>query len=88
MADERFLMNPKNKPDDRKKLNPQQALVLQMQADQSGAFDTSAGTYDDLRENYRKERAMWNTGGPEMAETKEFTVPYDLCDTQYVTPSM
>ena len=69
-------MNPKNKPDDRKNLNPQQALVLKMQADQSGAFDTSAGTYDDLRANYRRERAMWNTGGPEMYETKDFSVPY------------
>ena len=77
MSEELFLMNPKNRPDDRKKLNPQQALVLKMQADQSGAFDTGAGTYDELRENYRRERAMWNDGGPEMAETKEFTVPFE-----------
>lgn len=77
MADQKLFMNPKNRPDDRKNLNPQQALVLKMQADQSGAFDTSAGTYDDLRANYRREREIWNTGGPEMYETREFTVPYE-----------
>lgn len=77
MAEGHFLMNPKNKPDDRKNLNPQQALVLKMQADQAAAFDTTAGTYDDLRANYRRERKMWNTGGPEMYETREITVPYE-----------
>ena len=77
MAEGHLLMNPKNRPDDRKNLNPQQALVLKMQADQSGAFDTGAGTYAELRANYRSERAMWNTGGPEMYETREITVSYD-----------
>ena len=77
MAEARLFMNPKNRPDDRKKLNPQQALVLKMQADQSAAFDTGAGTYEDLRAGYRREREMWNTGGPEMAETREIAVPYE-----------
>ena len=76
MEKERFLMNPKNRPDDRKNLSPQQALVLKMQADNSAAFDTGAGTYDELRAAYRREREMWNIGGPQMYETKEFTVPY------------
>lgn len=76
MAEERFLMNPKNKPNDLKSLNPQQALVLKMQADQAGAFDTGSGTYNDLRANYRREREKWNTGGPKMAETMELEVPY------------
>ena len=77
MSKGEFLMNPKNKPDDRKNLNPQQALVLKMQADQSGAFDTGSGSYADLRNNYRKEREMWNVGGPQMYETEELTFPYE-----------
>ena len=77
MSDELFLMNPKNRPDDRASLNPQQELVLTMQADQAGAFDTSAGTFEDLRKNYRREREIWNTGGPEMYASMDFSVPFE-----------
>lgn len=76
MSEPKLWMNPINKHDALKRISPQQARVLEMQAEHAEAFDTSAGSYDDLRANYRKERAMWNEGGPQMAETLDIAVPY------------
>lgn len=76
MAEYKLWMNPKNRIDALPLVSPQQAKVLEMQAEHADAFDTSAGTYEEMRANYRAERAMWNSGGPEMAETVELAVPF------------
>ncbi len=47
-----------------------------MQAEYAAAFDTQAGTYEEMRAAYREERKMWNSGGPEMAETIDFEIPF------------
>lgn len=77
MSEPKLLMNLNNKIDAIGLVSPQQAKVLEMQAEHAEAFDTSAGTYDDLRANYRKEREMWNAGGPVMAESRDILVPFD-----------
>lgn len=76
MAEFKPGMNPKNKLDGPSLVSWQQARVLELQAEHADAFDTSAGTYEQMRENYRQERKMWNSGGPEMAQTKELQAPY------------
>lgn len=89
MPDMKLLMNPKNKPNGLALVSPQQAKVLEMQAEHADAFDTGAGTYDDLRANYRLERAMWNSGGPKMFETIEVKVPFEghAVSTRLLRPS-
>lgn len=75
MADFKLSMNPKNKLDGPSRVSWQQARVLEMQAEHADAFDTSAGTYEQMRASYREERKMWNSGGPVMAQTVELKVP-------------
>ena len=75
MGEFRVTINPKNKPAT-PEVNWQQARVLEMQAEYAAAFDTQAGTYGEMRAAYRKERKMWNSGGPEMAETIDFEIPF------------
>ena len=65
MGEFRVTINPKNKPAT-PEVNWQQARVLEMQAEYAAAFDTQAGTYEEMRAAYREERKMWNSGGPEM----------------------
>lgn len=74
MGNQKLRFNVKNKVNGLDKISWQQAKVIELQQEHAEAFDTSAGTYEDLRENYRKERAQWNSGGPQMAETKEISV--------------
>ena len=74
MGNQKLRFNIKNKVNALEHVSWQQARVLELQKEYSEAFDTSAGTYEDLRANYRKERAQWNSGGPEMADTKEVSV--------------
>lgn len=76
MSEYKYWMNVVNKPSIAKLISPQQAKVLQMQAEHPEAFDTGAGTYEQMRANYREERKMWNCGGPEMVETKDIPVPF------------
>ena len=75
MGEFRVTINPKNKPAT-PEVNWQQARVLEMQAEYAAAFDTQAGTYEEMRAAYREERKMWNSGGPEMAETIDFEIPF------------
>ena len=76
MGEFRVTINPKNKPAT-PEVNWQQARVLEMQAEYAAAFDTQAGTYEEMRAAYREERKMWNSGGPEMEETIEYQIPYE-----------
>ena len=50
-------MNPINKPA-APAVGWQQARVLEMQAEYAAAFDTQAGTYEEMRAAYREERKM------------------------------
>lgn len=72
----KLYMNPKNRPNDLSRVNWQQARVLEMQKEYADAFSTQAASYAEMREAYRTERRMWNTGGPEMAQTVELRVPF------------
>ena len=76
MGEFRVTIDPKNKPAT-PEVNWQQARVLEMQAEYAAAFDTQAGTYEEMRAAYREERKMWNSGGPEMEETIEYQIPYE-----------
>ena len=48
MGEFRVTINPKNKPAT-PEVNWQQARVLEMQAEYAAAFDTQAGTYEEMR---------------------------------------
>lgn len=76
MGEIKLSMNPINKPT-APAVGWQQARVLEMQAEYADAFDTQAGSYEEMRAAYREERKMWNSGGPEMAETIEYKIPYE-----------
>lgn len=77
MSDKKLYMNPCNKWNDLERVSRQQAKVLEMQQENADAFDTGAGTYDEMRAAYRKERKQWNSGGPVMAEVVEMEVPFE-----------
>lgn len=64
-----------NKVDVPARINDQMKAVLQKQNELAGdAFATNVG-FEEMRENYVKERAFWNEGGPEMAKVVDATVP-------------
>lgn len=91
MDEHKLMMNVANKADSLKMISYQQAKVLEMQAEYAdAAFNTSAGTYSDLRSNYRKERAIWNSGGPEMAESKDISIPFGdgVVKTRLLRPTL
>ncbi|MEG0764789.1 MAG: alpha/beta hydrolase fold domain-containing protein [Pseudoflavonifractor sp.] len=90
MSEQKLLMNVKNRVDALKLVSPQQAKVLEMQAEHADAFDTSAGTYDEMRANYCEERKMWNSGGPVMAESLDIGVPFagHIVKTRLLRPTM
>lgn len=78
MAQAKLTAHPNNKPDSLQWVSPQQEKVLRMQKEYAeSAFDTSAGTYEDMRAGYRKERAMWNSGGPVMEVSQDIEVPFE-----------
>ncbi len=77
MSEIKLNMFPGNKWNDLELVSPQQAKVLEMQQEDADAFDTGAGTYEEMRAAYRRERARWNSGGPEMAEVLNFEVPFE-----------
>ncbi len=77
MGEIKLQINPKNRPAV-PAVNWQQARVLEMQEEYAAAFDTSlVNTIEEMRAAYNEERKMWNTGGPVMAETVDFDVPYE-----------
>jgi len=86
----KLFMNLANRPDSLKLVSPQQAKVLKMQAEYADAFDTGAGTYDEMRAAYREERKQWNSGGPEMAESVDIQVPFgsDTVPTRLLRPTL
>ena len=78
MGEIKLQINPKNRPAV-PAVNWQQARVLEMQEEYAAAFDTSlVNTIEEMRAAYNEERKMWNTGGPVMAETVDFDVPYEI----------
>ena len=77
MSEAKLNMYPGNKWNALDLVSPQQAKVLEMQQENADAFDTSAGTYEEMRAAYRKERERWNSGGPQMAQTIDFEVPFE-----------
>ena len=54
MGEFRVTINPKNKPAT-PEVNWQQARVLEMQAEYAAAFDTQAGTYEEMRARREKD---------------------------------
>lgn len=63
-----------NKSDVLSRISPQMKKVLDKQNELAGdAFDTQVG-FEQMRENYVKERRFWNEGGPVMAAIRETTV--------------
>lgn len=65
-----MLYNCKNKLDTMKRLSLEMAEVLRIQDEIcKDAFNTVGLTYDEIRDNYTKERVFWNEGGPIMDKT-------------------
>ena len=70
-----MLYNYKNKLDTIKRLSLEMAEVLRIQEEMSkDAFNTVGLSYDEVRENYIKERVYWNEGGPIMTKTLDVNV--------------
>lgn len=72
-------MEEKDRADVLALISGQQAEVLRRQAQQTAAFDTGADVAA-MRENYRRERRVWNQGGPVMRRTQSLTVPFAAGD--------
>lgn len=69
-------MNKNNKLDVPSFLSEEMKKVLAFQEEMSkDAFSTEGLSYQEIRENYIKERKYWNEGGPEMEEVSDISVP-------------
>lgn len=70
-----MLYNSINKLDTIKRLSLQMAEVLRLQDEISkDAFNTVGLGYEEVRENYIKERHFWNEGGPKMKREEDLAV--------------
>ena len=71
-------MNMKNKIDVLSRLSGEMKEVLRIQAEMAkDAFDTTGLSTQAIRENYTRERAYWNQGGPVMTRTQDIMVPFE-----------